>query len=84
MLFRFEQELITDPAHPDRLKYPGSQVWLRRTQYFSLYTSEYLAVQVVDGNGNKIETAWNEFQEQNRVVQVIGLKDDRVDERQRC
>lgn len=46
-----------------RPEYAGSKVWLRQTSFMGINAGEdYLLVQVVDGNRQKIEPAWSKFQ----------------------
>ena len=81
---KFEQILITDPNNEYVRQYPGSQLWLRRNRLLNLVTLDYLIIQVVDGNGNKIEPAWSEFSESAPVIQYTGLLPNRLDDRLQC
>lgn len=81
---RFDMRLVTDPNNPLRVRYPGSQIWIRRSTYIGIFYFEYNVIQVVDGNGQKIEAAWNEFRDLTYATIVPGLKEDRTNDRVTC
>lgn len=67
-------EAVLDDAADSKAAYPGSVVWRRLSFIFGqrAVESEYFLVQVIDGDGKRIEPAWSKFVEYQNSTQAGG------------
>ena len=89
VLAQFTMDLVTDPNDPVVQRYPNSAVWQRRSTYLfglirpSFSAFVYKTVQIVDGAGQPLQPAYDDFiayvrdNYENQLF-FYGLKPERV------
>lgn len=75
---------VTDPENEYVQQFPGSVIWERSTLFLSLFPFVYPAIQIVDGNGNKIEPAYSMWSTSRETNFIVGLREDGIDDLLQC
>lgn len=60
-LLALNYTLVTDPNDPEKQRYPNSVVWLRESTTLGNPGTSFYATQVVDGNGNRLQPAYDDW-----------------------
>jgi len=80
----FEAHLRTETKDDDQ--YPNSVVWIRPSFMFGdeIKAAQYALVQVLDGEGNKVEPAYSDFVAQQEAMGDVFYHTSETDDKEDC
>lgn len=81
VIFEFDMVDVTNNTENEYVQqFPGSKIWERSTLFLRLFRFTYPAIQIIDGNGQKIDPAFSEWQSSTETNFIIGLREDGIDD----